>query len=344
MQEFKNTFKYSNDEKEQYKILTALEDIAYSIEYEPSEELDELIQSIDLENQNTTVQHQVHKIIYNQLFSGYKTEVIEQYSKTPTYKKWNDKFAINNILNTKNLTTDILLEFCKLEYEAELIKRKDYYNYKLEEKTIDDTFANFFETYGSQYKFNKELATEKEIKDFEKTHNVKLPEELQQFYKTMGCFYGNVDLQINIWSIDNINKELEAKNNYSIQGVGLGDALLTYGWYGDKSNMLNVLTEQKISKLNNQYTAIGFIALNDDFDAMLIIYFDKEEKFDFICIDNQLVDSSLENFISPLLKKSSARFTLTKLLTALILPISTHNFGSHYNWKIDLWKNIFNTQ
>ena len=339
-------FDLSEEEKQQYEILESLEEICHKIDYDLSEdEFDKFFTSIDLENQNPVIQHQAHKIIYNQLFAGNETNFLKEYSKTSIYQNWVNKFGINETLNRDISSLNILKDFCELEYQSELISRKGYYDYLLlqheedeedygddyEDDDLEDSFEEFFEGYGRHYQFCKEVATQKEIQNFEQLSSVKLPSELQQFYETLGCFYGNVHLQTNIWSIDTMIKKASYEANE--QGIGLADAITSYA--GPEC-----LNKEDILILNREYTAIGYVAINDDFNTMLIPYFDKNEKFDIVVFDIKSVDSSYNLFIKPILEKSCARLSFFKLLTAIILPLSTSYFGDHYEYEDDLWKDL----
>jgi len=81
------------------------------------------------------------------------------------------------------LTIATLEEFCDLEYQLELSRRKGYYDYLIQGEDVDTSIEVFFEAYASYCKYYKKLLNNKLIQEFEKSYNIKLPKDLQQFYE-----------------------------------------------------------------------------------------------------------------------------------------------------------------
>lgn len=313
-QEKQKDFVFAQEDCENFEIIDTLQEF----ECWDVEEITDYIVSLDYGELGEPIQHLVNQYIYGLTANGQESEPLKAVAKQPEYLEWCQSFAPEFVLADDNFGVEGLLRLARLDNEVELISKKDYYAYLLESGDEDhESFDDFLREFGGLNDFTK-VATDDQIEQFEDQFAIKLPEELKIFYQHAGSLYGTASKPCRFFSISELEYHLDSsrKRYEHLRSMGLLN-MLEFIWGNNKDDFSPAsgnLTQDQIDYLNQHYTAIGYIPVDDN--ANVAIYFDRQHRFGTVWYhqDNAVV---YKDYLDVLLEKSQAQYGLCQLLAVI---------------------------
>lgn len=319
-----DNFEYTEEEQEIYSALEELEDAVSAYEGdEAMADLNALLKDYELLDRHECIQHAANKLVYIMTLKGHSGAFTDEYIQTEDYKSWYEMYTPHGILKNPDFDFDDLVNVCDLESDIEFIKRKDYYAYSLENGTADGSFEEDLKEYGSHYKYGPR-STDSDIATFEKNTGVIFPEEHKLFLKKIGGLRASIYSHTNVFSLTEWVDSFSYEKEYGrhLKSTGVVD-ILNFVWENDKEEFEpsddNWINQEECNQLNADYTAFGFVAVDDNLH--LALYFDKAGKFGVIPYDQDDTEQLFECYLRPMLEKSQAKdYSLAQILGALVLP------------------------
>lgn len=312
--ETQGTFVFTDEDRNNFEIIEALQDF----ECWDAEEITEYIASLDYAILDEAVQHLVNQYVYALIANGQKDKALDRLVEQNSYQAWLHSFAPDYVLSNTGFNVDSLMQLAALDNQVELISKKDYYAYLFEQGDESHaSFDDFLQETGGLNQFT-DLASNGELEQFERTFRVQLPDELKIFYQHAGSMRGTASKPCGIFSISELEYHLDSsrKKYEHLTGMGLLH-MLEFVWGNNKDDFKSSaghLTQDQIDYLNQHYTGIGYIPLDDNVN--IVVYFDNQQRFGAVCYDQD--DAVVyDDYLEPLLEKSQARYGLCQLLAVI---------------------------
>ena len=146
-------------------------------------------------------------------------------------------------------------------------------------------------------------ADEKQITLLKKAFGIPMPEDLEEFYRTLGSiirpkeYLVYEDHYIDIFSAQTMLKSLE-ENGGDCRSFGLVDMIVGH-WEGDRYEFTDDLEdyeEEMFDEINRRYKCIGEYALDWSFEESYYIFFDEHGRFGAVRYHQDEYDALTEQF------------------------------------------------
>ncbi len=306
-------FNYSQQDQTNYAIIETLDEL----ESWQTDEIEQTIAALNYAELEQAVQHQVNHYVYGLLKFTKNHDKIQHIANSTAYKSWCQRYVAQNVLSNAKFDVSQLITLSELDNQVELIRKKDYYQYLLDNGDDGGSFTAFLAEVGGLNEFS-EQASLAEIAKFEEHYQVNLPEELRHFYREAGKLTGTINNPCNILSLNQFTHYLDkSRANYEqLKGLGLIH-MLDFIWGNNKDDFLacaGFLDQVQIDYLNTHYKSVGFIHVDDNVN--LAIYYDEKERFGAVWY-NQDDGSVYDDYLIPLMTKSQAKHGLCQLLASI---------------------------
>lgn len=248
---------------------------------------------------------------------GYKNDYLDKVINENDYQEWLQAYTVNGLMQSKVLCSSeimitLITKYANLYNRLELIKRKDYYSYLIEQGEAEESFEDHIRKYGETIIKDENKAKDEEIRQLEELSNVVFPNELKEFYKEIGGIY--ISETFGILPVQTMIKALQDTSPSKLKGLGIID-MLFYCWGNDREDIFSYLKEEEISFLNKTYLSFGYILENDN--EVWILYVDPQGFYGAVHYD-QDSDVAYQKYLYPMLKKSLAKRTLSEILVTAL--------------------------
>lgn len=169
------------------------------------------------------------------------------------------------------------------------------------------------------------LASNEEIQELASYFSVPFPEELINFYKTIGGIESDEIFRIS--SAENLIRYIKQRETFSHNSTGIIDMIIAF-WANDRPELqkYKFLTPEETQKINEAFPCIGWITSEEDIDESgEYVIFDKNGNFaNLYChqdtikaatdqllefLESGLPERSLENVLEELFERAEGNLS-----------------------------------
>ncbi|WP_160112091.1 SMI1/KNR4 family protein [Aquimarina sp. AU58] len=326
--------KSKNDESQPWNLSDAeksfLEAKEMIDDWENAEEMTVVMENFKKCSQAVNLDYYFYSALYSFYIDGHSNAYLDKQIQSKEYMIWYEHNTTMKLLNEgklkmATLQAELIRTFVERYNRLGYIERKDYYSHLVEEGENEENFDTHLEKYGGYSMLEENTqATTSQIEYLEKLAGVKFPNELKDFYRTIGSLSGMED----IFAIPSVNKlltNLKRTDESKLCGLGVKDIILYY-WGGFNT----ILSQDDIDLLNKQYISFGYLQENDS--SVYILYFDQQERFGVLYYD-QNHPHILEKSLISMLKNSIARKSLSEILMIALVDSSHQAIGGYCSFE-----------
>ena len=223
------------------------------------------------------------------------------------------------------LRTGEILELVATWNDAETARRRDYHAYLAGKGDREDTFEEHLRKYGALIRTG-ELATPAEIRELGDAVGSPLPQELAEFYTTLGMLRGGGPAgELSIFSARELLRRMRdpAVPPYeAIASPGLA-RMMSACWGNDRFEFdpaNGCISAAEVAAIDDAYICVGWVAIDPGVEGHTYVYFDRAGQFGSLFYHQDAFDELYEDDLVPMIEESPARRTLSEILLEMLRP------------------------
>ncbi|MCM2313868.1 MAG: hypothetical protein NDJ92_01780 [Thermoanaerobaculia bacterium] len=223
------------------------------------------------------------------------------------------------------LRTREILELVAIWNDAETARRRDYHAYLAGKGGREDTFEEHLRKYGALIRTG-ELATPAEIRGLGDAVGSALPEELAEFYTTLGMLRGGGPAgELSIFSARELLRRMhdpEVPRYEAIVSPGL-TRMMSACWGNDRFEFdpaSGCISAAELAAIDDAYTCVGWVSSDPGLEGHTYVYFDREGRFGSLFYHQDGFDELHEDALVPMIESSPARRSLSEILLESLRP------------------------